>query len=174
MNRIITIICCLTFLSIISCTSRNESSKSDYGQITLSSENVEVINPMPANNQTATGEGAYTMFLYMYVDMCIDCSLEQYPLYADFAREQGINMITLFEVTKENVKKLRYGIRSLRTNNTIVIDTAGIFIKENSSVELYSTQVFLIDKANNIIVNGNPLADKTVLERYGKEINKER
>ena len=114
----------------------------------------------------------YTMLVYMNVDMCMECSMKQIPMYESFVQERGFRLFTILNVSKDHIRHLKYLIRSLRAKQTLSIDSTNVFIRQNPMLDEYDTQVFLLDKDHNVVIEGNPfLNDKTMKEydRYAEE-----
>lgn len=114
----------------------------------------------------------YTMLVYMNVDMCMECSMKPIPMYESFVQERGFRLFTILNVSKDHIRHLKYLIRSLRAKQTLSIDSTNVFIRHNPMLDEYDTQVFLLDKGHNVVIEGNPfLNDKTMKEydRYAEE-----
>lgn len=158
-------LCFLTLLLIGSCGERKDSSAQVCTHLSIPSDSMEIIVPFGSVPVTDSRHD-YQMVLYMYVDACMDCAMQQYPSYEDFAAKHNLSLTTVLEVSKENVRGLRYSVRSLHARQMIAIDTVGVFIQDNPIVKKYSTQVYLIDEDGDIVIEGNPLADDSALNDY--------
>lgn len=164
-SRYVLYICFLTLLLISSCGERKNSSAQVCTHLSIPSDSMEIIVPFGSVPVTDSRHD-YQMVLYMYVDACMDCAMQQYPSYEDFAAKHNLSLTTVLEVSKENVRGLRYSVRSLHARQMIAIDTVGVFIQDNPIVKKYSTQVYLVDKGGEIVIEGNPLADDSALNDY--------
>lgn len=164
MNKLIAILassmaCALIFLSCHKAVNDKQVSsktiKLDYQKMIFFDTNCF----LPGNGKT------FKMLIYRNIDFCLECALQQYEEYEQFAFDNKIPLITLISIQKDDFGKLRYYLQSLHTKYPVVIDTANIFIKDNSKLGIHSG-IFLLDDKDNIIVAGDPITNRSVKNEY--------
>ncbi len=132
-------------------------------QLSIPLDSMECIGPDSMN-----AEFRYTVLVYMNVDMCMECSMKQISMFDSFVQERGFHMLVLLSVSHENTKHLKYLLRSLRTEQTLSIDTTSVFLRQNPMLDEYDTQVFLLDKDNIVLIDGNPFLDDNAMKEYDR------
>lgn len=115
-----------------------------------------------------TDKPNYKMLVYINVDMCMECSMKQIRMYKDFVQERGFQLLVVLSISQDHTKRLKYLLRSVGTEEIFLIDTTNIFQRQNPNLDPYYTQVFLLDKDNNIVIDGDPFQNDNTTKEYDK------
>lgn len=147
---------------MVSCAGADKSTDTrDFGQIQFPLDSMECIN-----SDDYISDAKYTMLVYVNVDMCMECSMKQVAMYDDFACEHGSDLLTVLSISNENIKHLKYLVRSLHLKHLLAIDSTQVFLRHNTMLDEYATQVFLLDNDNKVIIDGDPFINNDIMKEY--------
>ncbi len=124
-------------------------------------------------NEEISQENIQSKILY-YVDAssCSECSLRVLHSYEDQIKKFGLPMIVIIKSSKEQQKRIKYYLKSMKLHSTVFVDTNNIIDTRNECLSSNSVEIYLLNKENLIIAKGNPLFNKSVMRTYVNEISK--
>lgn len=166
--RIISIVCFFLF-SLVSCGLKTEESNINSlksRQVQVSKDKMNIIHSSGLENSV---ENKYSARFIHYIDekYCSICELKTMYMWDSFIQDHTIlnNVEFIFIVynSKYNKNQIEDAINLNYCEQTIYLDTLGVFLKENSHIPLDKKyHSFLLDKNNNVIVVGNPLYNSKI------------
>lgn len=115
----------------------------------------------------------YKLIHYVDSTTCSSCYLQKMALQEElFSMEKetdnGFYNIFVVDPAKNNsnIQRLKLEYDNKKLPSTIFLDSGGVFSKENPNIPkefLYHT--FLLDKKNNVVFIGNPIANPSVKKK---------
>lgn len=116
----------------------------------------------------------YKIIQYVNSSGCTGCKMNL-PAWEQFMGElmsnQDLSIKLLLVVNTDNPEKLRKNLKKYHFRYPISLDTNNIFSLENGLGELQTSQTFLLNDKNEIVIIGNPVQNAKIKTLYLKELN---
>ena len=107
---------------------------------------------------------------YIDATSCPDCSIKTLDSFEQNIKRFHLPTIIIICSKKEQVKKIKYYLRSMELQSPIFVDANYIMRDINPSVFMSTENTFLLNGKNEILANGNPLTNNSVKTKYMSEI----
>ena len=108
-------------------------------------------------------------------ESCSNCALAHLSDYEmwhnlSFASDSKLKILFIFTPSQTQYEILLQQISQLQIQDTIYIDKSGNFLTENKDI-LKNYNAFLLNKRGEIVLVGDPIANKSMIELYRKTLD---
>ena len=122
------------------------------------------------NHQDRVPKSEYELLIFCGSDECSTCAMIKMSEWNSFLNleEKGrISMRFMFNPPKHEIDNVIRAYRTSGLEHPVELDTCGIFLEKNPQIPQAGVfHVLLLDKANNILLVGNPLHNKDIRKLF--------
>lgn len=119
-------------------------------------------------NATYNKDAAWRLIIYNDSTECSSCRIREIGEWTPMVnalKAQNVETIFIFNPTEEKKEVIEYILKAKLRETNILIDKSGEFKKKNPKLPHNALfHIFLIDKNGTVVVVGNPLKNKKVLD----------
>lgn len=134
------------------------------------SELLCIDNTVISHNQGEMNVAKYNLLVYSGPDECSTCAMSkmsEWNAMLDFEKEGLIKMTFIFCPSEKEKGDLIAAYRSSGLEHSILIDTCGIFPRQNPHIPQESRfHTFLLDSVGKVVLVGNPIKNMRIKKLY--------
>lgn len=119
-----------------------------------------------------------TMIIWYDTIQCASCSMNSVNIWKTFFEYsfdsiEGFNPIIIFSPNKRLLRDFEVSLKVTKFKYPVLVDYDNIFQRINPQIPMTSNlfHVFLLDKNKKVVLVGNPLDNKLLLQLYKKTIH---